>query len=208
MLGAFVITLLTGLEAFLVVGAAVAFVRKAQQPALVRAIRWGIVGSLATSGIGAWWLARVADQAWWERRLAVSAVLAILGLAVFMWHLRPLLQDAQRDSPRPVRAAPWAALCAFTIVVLSREGIHTLMLLVALLNPVRIAPLRLSVLAGLGVAVACAWAYGRYAPRLPMPVFAWLTAIVLAVTLALVAADAIADRGAPPQTGRELVSEP
>ena len=207
MLGVFVITLLTGLEGFLVVGAAVAFARKMQQPALVRAIRWGIVGALATIAAGAWWLARVPGQVWWERRFAIAAAVAIVVLAAFMWHWRGLLRDAPPTRPARPNGAIRMALFAFTIVVLSREGIHTLMLLLALLGPIRLTALRVSVVAGLAAAVACAWAWGRFAPRLRGRAFMWATAAVLAVTLALVLGDAIRDRGAPPGTGLELVVE-
>lgn len=204
MLGVFAMTFLTGLEAFLVIGAAVAFVRKAQQPALVRPIRWGIAASMATSAAGAWWLSRVADQVWWERRFAVLAGLAIAGLALFMWRRRAALSQAEHPRPARVHVAASAALFVFTIIVLSREGIHTLMLLGALLVQIRLPILRFSVLAGLAVAVACAWAWGRYAPRLRAPLFALATAIVLVISLALVVLDVTRDAAVPPETRLDL----
>ena len=126
---AFLVTFVDAIEAFLVVGVAVAFVRKTRQLALVSAVRWGIAASVLVSAGGAWWMAQAGNFARWERRFAVLAVLAIVGFATFMWRRRQLLIDTPGAAPVSTHLGGWAAVFLFTILVLAREGMHTLLLL-------------------------------------------------------------------------------
>jgi hypothetical protein len=54
MLQAFIITLREGLEAFLIVGISLSYLRKSGWAQLARAVHWGVVASLGLSGRSHW----------------------------------------------------------------------------------------------------------------------------------------------------------
>ncbi len=192
MLQAFAITFVDSLEAFLAIAATIAFLRKARQPALVSAVIWGIVVAIATSGVGAWLFSRVENQALWDGRFALVAAAGVAGLAAYMWRARALLSDvAPRDSANRTSGSVWLAFFLLTALIVSREGMHTVLLIGTFVVQIRMADLTTGVVSGLVLAGLAAWGWARYGHRLRLPVFVPITVVVLAVTMATLVNDAV-----------------
>lgn len=201
-LQAFAITFTDGLEAFLVIAATLAFLRKTRQPALASAVGWGIAVSIVTSFIGAWLFSRADNQALWEGRFAMTAAVAVAGLAVYMWRTRSRLTDAARRESG-VNMSRGAALAFFlaTALVVSREGMHTVLLIGTFVFQIRVPDLTIGVVSGLVLAGLIAWWWARHGHRLRLSVFVPVTVIVLAVVMTQLVNDALrnlANASAPP----------
>jgi high-affinity iron transporter len=188
---AFAITFADGLEAFLVIAATIAFLRKTRQPALAAAVRWGIVVSIVTSCFGAWLFSRADNQALWDGRFALAVAVALGALAVYMWRTRARLTDAARRASGPVTSRG-ATLVFFlaTALVMSREGMHTVLLIGTFLFQIRVPGLTFGVVAGLVLAALIAWGWARYGHRLRLAFFVPVTAIILAVVMTQLVSDA------------------
>jgi high-affinity iron transporter len=191
-LQAFALTFADGLEAFLVIAATVAFLRRTRQPALISAVTWGIAVSIVTSGIGAWLFSRADNQPLWEGRFALAAAFAIAGLTVYMWRTRSRLTDTA-TLERGATTSRAAALVFFlaTALVVSREGMHTVLLIGTFVVQIRVPALTAGVIAGLVLAALIAWWWARHAHRLRLSLFVPVTALVLAVVLSQLISDAL-----------------
>lgn len=188
---AFLLTFSDGLEAFFVVAAALAFLRKTRQRALASAVTWGIAVSVGTSLAGAWAFSRSDNQPAWEGRLALAAAAAIVGLAVYMWSSRRLLTEAAvSESSRGAGGGTWLAFFLFTLLVLTREGLHAVLLIGTFVVQIRVLELALGVLSGLVLAGIMAWMWARYGHRLRVPVFVPVTALMLVVAVVQLVNDA------------------
>jgi high-affinity iron transporter len=188
---AFLLTFSDGFEAFFVVAAAVAFLHKTRQRALASAVRWGIAVSIVTSLAGAWAFSRSDNQPLWEGRLALVAAAAIVGLAVYMWSTRALLAAAAvPESERGTGGGAWLAFFLFTLLVLTREGLHAVLLIGTFVVQIRVLELALGVVSGLVLAGIMAWVWARYGHRLRVSVFVPLTALILVVAVVQLVNDA------------------
>lgn len=190
-LQAFLLTLSDGLEAFFVVAAALAFLRKTGQRAIASAVTWGIAVSIVTSLAGAWAFSRSDNQPVWEGRLALLAAAAIVGLAVYMWSTRRWLAEAAvPESERGTGGGAWLAFFLFTLLVLTREGLHAVLLIGTFVVQIRVLELALGVVSGLVLAGIMAWVWARYGHRLRVSVFVSLTALILVVAIVQLVNDA------------------
>jgi high-affinity iron transporter len=201
-LQAFAITFTDSLEAFLVIAATVAFLRKTRQPGLASAVGWGIAVSFISSLVGAWLFSRADNQALWEGRLALTAAIAIAGLAVFMWRTRVRLTDPEmRDSRATTGGLAGLVFSLATALVVSREGIHTVLLIGTFVFQIRVPGLTMGVVSGPVFAGVIAWLWARYGPRLRLSVFVPVTVIMLALMMTQLVRDALqnlANASVPP----------
>jgi high-affinity iron transporter len=171
---AFVITLREGLEAFLVVAAAVAFLRHTGQQGLVGAIAWAVALSPMTSVTGSTVLSRVTRQSLARAALALAAAGAVLALGMWM-------RRVARCPPVDRSAAAAWALFAFALLILTREGLEMVLLLAAIVFQVRAFDLIAGALLGVAVAAAMAWCWAHFAPRLSRPRLTRATAILIVI---------------------------
>src|SRR5262249_13241954 len=136
-----VITLREGLEAFLIVAISIAYLRKSQRSELVPAVRWGIALAILLSIGAAELLHRAANQALWEGVLAVGAAISVAALTVHMWRTaRRIKRDIEghlHASTLKTGAAAFASVFFFTLLMITREGMETALLMGTLLFQVR-----------------------------------------------------------------------
>ena len=211
MLQAFAITFSDGLEAFLVIAVAIAFLRKTRQQALVPAVIRGIAVSVITSLIGAWLFSRAENQVLWEGRFALAAAAAVAGLAAYMWRTRRWLRDgAVREPTARPSVGIGLAFFLLTALVVSREGMHTVLLIGTFVFQIRVPDLTIGVVSGLVLAGLTAWLWARYGHRLRLSLFLPITAIILAVAIAQLVSDAVQNlaNANAPETFRELEAGP
>src|SRR6266545_7021850 len=182
MLQAFVITLREGLEAFLIIAISLSYLRKAGRTALVAAVHWGIAIALAASALGGYLLYYAANQEWLEGPLAMIAAVSVAWLVVHMWRTgRRMKSDIevrlQSSSTQP-RVAAFMGVFLFTLLMVSREGMETALLLMQLRETVHLV---LGAAAGVMGAVGVSWLWSRYGRRVNLGLFFQATAIFLFV---------------------------
>lgn len=185
MIQSFVITLREGLEAFLIVAISLAYLRKTDRRALVPAVHWGIAASILLSIGAGLLLQRARNQALWEGVLAVVAAVLVASLTVHMWRAaRRMKRDIEgrlEQSAEKTGAAAFAGVFLFTLVMITREGMETALLMNALLFQVKSPQIIAGAAGGTFVAAFVAWLWSRYGHRVNLARFFQVTAVFLLV---------------------------
>lgn len=185
MLQAFVITLREGLEAFLIVAISLAYLRKTGRRELIPAIHWGIAGSVALSIGAGLLLARARNQSLWEGVLAVCAAFLVASLTVHMWragrHMKREIEGRLAESSVKTGAAAFWGVFGFTLLMITREGMETAMLMNALLFQSRAFSIASGAVVGTVVAAGIAWLWSKYGHRVNLARFFQVTAVFLLV---------------------------
>jgi len=185
MLQAFVITLREGLEAFLIVAISLAYLRKTGRQSLVPAIHWGIAASIALSIGAGLLLATARNQSLWEGVLGITAAFLVASLTVHMWragrHMKRDIEGRLEASSERVGATAFWGVFSFTLLMITREGMETAMLMNALLFQVRAPNIAAGAVGGTLIAGFVAFLWSRYGHRVNLARFFQVTAIFLLV---------------------------
>jgi high-affinity iron transporter len=185
MLAAFVITLREGLEAFLIVAISLAYLRKSGQHKLVPAVHWGIGVSLVLSVAAAWLFQRASNQALWEGVLALTAAVLVASLIVHMWRhakrLKSEIEGSLAASAAKAGAKAMLGVFLFTLLMITREGMETALLMGTLFSQVGLSSIALGAVGGTLCAAGVAWLWSRYGHRVNLALFFQVTAVFLAV---------------------------
>jgi high-affinity iron transporter len=185
MLPAFVITLREGLEAFLIVAISLAYLRKTGRPGLVSAVHWGIGVSIVVSIGAAVLFQRASNQALWEGILALVAAVLVMSLIVHMWrHAKRMKREIEtrlESSALKTGAKAFAGVFLFTLLMITREGMETALLMGTLLLQEAGTNIIIGAAAGTVCAALVAWLWSRYGHRVNLALFFQVTAVFLAV---------------------------
>jgi high-affinity iron transporter len=185
MLQAFAITLREGLEAFLIIAISLAYLRKSQRPELIPAVHWGIATSVILS-IGAGWLFYQArNQALWEGVLALVAAVSVASLTIHMWRtakrIKKDIEGRLHTSAMKSGAAAFAGVFLFTLLMITREGMETALLMGTLLFQIKAVEMVVGAIAGMALAAFVAFLWSRYGHRVNLALFFQVTAVFLMV---------------------------
>jgi len=185
MLQSFIIVLREGFEAFLIVAITLAYLRKRGRERLVPAVRWGIAVSVLVSAALGFALMRGVNQALWEATFGVVAMVLVTSLVVHMWRtgsrMKPEMERRlQEVSSRPARWAAFGGVFLFTVLMISREGMETALMLLQL----RRGNMLLGALLGLAGAGAMAWSWARFGHLINLRRFFQVTGIFLLLFVA------------------------
>ena len=185
MIPAFIITLREGLEAFLIVAISVAYLKKTGRHELIPAVQLGIVVAIGLSlGLGLW-LMRGSQQSLWEAVLALIAAALVGSLVVYMWRTgRRMKREIEGRLELSASRAGWAAFAGvmgFTVLMITREGMETALLMVTLLFQVKQVDVLAGALVGTAAAAFVAWLWSRYGQRVNLARFFQVTAVFLIV---------------------------
>jgi high-affinity iron transporter len=182
MLQALVITLREGFEAFLIVAISLSYLRQSGRAQLISAVRWGIAVAVGVSALGGYLLYHAANQAWLEGPLAMLAAASVTWMVVHMWRFgRRMKKDIEghlRESSVKPGTAAFVGVFLFTLLMVSREGVETALLLMQLRETVHLA---LGAALGVTGAGVVAWLWSRYGHRINLGLFFQVTAIFLFV---------------------------
>jgi high-affinity iron transporter len=185
MIQAFIITLREGLEAFLIVAISLAYLRKSQRHELVPAVRWGIAVAIVISVAAAFLFQRAANQALWEGLLAVVAALSVASLTVHMWRtakrVKRDIEGHLQTSTLKTGAAAFAGVFAFTLLMITREGMETALLMGTLFFQIKSVSVVTGAVTGTLAAAFVAWLWSRYGHRVNLGLFFQVTAVFLLV---------------------------
>lgn len=188
MIQSFIIILREGFEAFLIVAVILAYLRKTGRQRLSPAVYSAIVVSVIASIALGYVLMQGVNQALWEAVLGLVAVVMVASLVIHMWRTAPRFkQNMQRRLDEVSSSASgWAAFSGvflFTLLMITREGMETALLLIQVHDSNMIS----GALLGLGAAGALAWAWARFAHLINLKRFFQVTGIFLLLFMAQVA---------------------
>jgi high-affinity iron transporter len=182
---AFVVTLREGLEAFLIVAISLAYLRKTGRRSLLPAVHWAIGSSVVLSIIAGLLLAKAANQALWEGVLALAAAVLVGSLIVHMWkvgkYLKRNIEGKLEAASVKTGTAAFIGVFIFTLLMITREGMETALLMNALLFQVKSMEILTGAIAGTLLAAGVAWLWSHYGHRVNLARFFQVTAIFLLV---------------------------
>lgn len=185
MLQAFVITLREGLEAFLIIAISLAYLRKSGRRELIPAVHWGIALSVLLSIGAAYLFQKASNQALWEGVLALVAAVSVASLTVHMWRtakkIKSEIEGHLRESAEKTGTAAWVGVFLFTLLMITREGMETALLIGTLLTQVQAMSIVSGAVAGTLAAAGVAMLWSRYGHRVNLALFFQVTAIFLMV---------------------------
>jgi high-affinity iron transporter len=185
MIQAFVITLREGLEAFLIVAISLAYLRKSGRRELVPAVHWGIAVAVAISIGAAYLFQQARNQALWEGVLALAAAVSVASLTVHMWRtakrIKGDIEGHLRASALKTGTAAFLGVFGFTLLMITREGMETALLMGTLLFQVQQMQIISGAIAGTALAAFVAWLWSRYGHRVNLGLFFQVTAVFLLV---------------------------
>jgi high-affinity iron transporter len=181
----FVITLREGLEAFLIVAISLTYLRKSGRSELIPAVHWGIGISLLLSVGAGLLLQRVSNQALWEGSLAILAAIMVGTLTVHMWRaarrIKSEIEGRLRRSATRLGAGAFASVFLFTLLMITREGMETALLMNAVLFQNKEGAVIAGAIGGTLCSAIIAWLWSRYGHRVNLARFFQVTAVFLFV---------------------------
>jgi high-affinity iron transporter len=182
MLQAFVITLREGLEAFLIVAISLAYLRKSGRAVLAKAVHGGIGTALVLSVIGGYLLYNASNQEFLEGPLAMVAAISVTWMVVHMWragrHMKGEIEGRLASSTGKAGAGAFVGVFLFTVLMITREGMETALLLLQLKETIYLA---IGAALGLVGAAVLASLWSRYGHKVNLGLFFQVTAIFLFV---------------------------
>jgi high-affinity iron transporter len=138
--------------------------------------------ALAVSAVGAFLLYNAANQEWLDGPLALAAAVSVTWMIVHMWRygrrMKGDIEGKLRTSTERSGTAAFVGVFLFALLMVSREGIETALLLIQLRETAHLAFAAATGVAGAG---ALAWLYARYGRRINLGLFFQVTAIFLLV---------------------------
>lgn len=183
MLQMFVITMREGIEAFLIVAIMAAYLRKTGRENLLPAVWWGTGAAVVLSVAASFLFREAGSQPLWEALLAGVAAVLVATMTIYMWRTARTLRATingrlEQAAVRPGTAAVFG-IFAFTLLMITREGMETALLITSLAFQVDASDLLLGAIAGVPVAALLAWAWTRYGHRVNLARFFQVTAVFL-----------------------------
>jgi len=177
------VTLREGIEMFLIVAIAAAYLRKTGRGTLLSAVSWGTAAAIAISVVLGTWLAEVAVLPKWEALLALIAAVLVISMVAYMLktarHLRRHIGlQLEAAAERPARAA-WVGVFLFVLLMITREGMETAFITASLFRQTETAHFVVGALVGLALAGLLAWAWLRYGSRVDLGLFFRVTSVFL-----------------------------
>jgi high-affinity iron transporter len=179
MLNALIIVFREGFEAFLTVAIIFAYLRKTGRDWLRPAVYWGIAVSVVASfALG--WLLQTVNQPMWEGILGLVAAVLVASFVIHVWRTAPRMKKnmeshMETHSSHRSRIVAIAAVFGFTVLMVTREGMETALMLIQ----VRQAHFWLGCGLGIAAAAAMSWAWAHYGHRINIRRFFQVTGLFL-----------------------------
>ncbi len=176
-------TLREGVEAFLIVAIAAAYLRQTGRIALLPAVWSGVATAAVLSIVIGLFLAEVVVTPLWEAVLALVAAALVISMALYMRRVAPQLRAAigtqlEQSAMKP-GAWAWLGVFAFVLLMITREGMEMAFITAALARNDNGAPLVAGALLGAVLAAILAWAWLRWGKRVNLKLFFQATSIFL-----------------------------
>ena len=185
MLQMLIITMREGIEAFLIIAIMAAYLKKTGRQVLLPAVWWGTgVAVLLSIGVS-FWFAEAGNKPLWEGLLAAVAAVLVASMVIYMWraarHLRAQIGAKLEAAAVKPGAAALLGVFAFVLLMITREGMETSLLITTLIFQNDSRDLVIGAIAGLALAALLAGAWSRYGHRVNLARFFQVTAVFLMV---------------------------
>ena len=155
----FTIALREGIEMFLILALILSYLKRTGRAALARAVYAGCAVSVATCFAAFLLFRRAANQSLWEGLLALLAAVLVASLLLYMKRVAAHLKsdiEAHVEASTHVASASRAfwGVFAFTLLMITREGMETALMISTALFQMRSAAVSLGLALGL-VGASC-----------------------------------------------------
>jgi high-affinity iron transporter len=178
-----VVTLREGIEMFLIVAIAAAYLRKTGREPLLSAVWWGSGAAVLVSTILGVWLAEFAVQPFWEGMLALIAAVLVISMVIYMLkaakHMRADIAARIESAARHSGVGAWFGIFLFTLLMITREGMEFAFVAASIANQAGAAALLSGAFVGLLLAAVLATAWVQYGHRIDLGLFFQVTSIFL-----------------------------
>lgn len=182
MLQAFMVVLREGVEAFLIVAIIIAYLRRTAQHHLLGTVRWGIFASVLTSALLGYllWVYEGANQPLWEGVFALVTVALVASFVIHMWRMGPELKRRMEEklsleAAKANRFSAHLGVFLFSVVMISREGMETVLLLFQIHEPRIVSGAVLGIFAAAGIG----FIWQQFGYRIPFKRFFQITSLFL-----------------------------
>jgi len=180
-----IFTLREGIEAFLIVAIAAAYLRKTGRGALLPAVWSGTAVALALSIVLGGFLAEYAVTPLAEGLLASVAAVLVLSMVAYMLGAAKRMRAAIAEKLEVAAARPgtgaWIGVFLFVLLMITREGMEMAFITASLMQQVETFALVPGALAGALLAALLAAAWVRWGHKVNLALFFQVTALFLAM---------------------------
>jgi len=188
MLQAFIVVFREGFESFLIVGIILAYLRRIGQHRLVPAMYWGIAASLVGSAGLGYMLSRGVNEALWEGIFGIATIVLVGSLVLHMWKAGPRMKRDMENklstiSSRDSGRLAFLGVFLFTLVMITKEGMETVLMLFQIHDPKLVTGVVLGVIG----ATVISWAWVNFGHLINVRRFFQVTAIFLLLFMAQIA---------------------
>ena len=177
MLQALIIVFREGFEAFLTVAIIFAYLKKTGRNALLPAVWWGIALSVVASAALGYVLQQI-NQPLWEGILALVAAVLVISFVIHIWRVAPTMKrDMEAKLEQHASSAwAWLGVFGFTLLMITREGMETALMLIQVGNMPRFW---LGCALGIAAAAMMSWLWAHYGHRINIKRFFQVTGLFL-----------------------------
>lgn len=183
MLETLLITFREGLEAFLIVAIMLAYVNKMGYTRLKKPIFSGIIVAIIISSTTGWHVAELAQDPVWEGSFAMIAGLMVASFTLYVMrtarHIKGDIGQKLEANAGKGGALAEIGVFIFTILMMSREGMETALMLGALTAQNDSTEMIIGALAGLASIAAIATLWASQSRRINIGLFLQVTGIFL-----------------------------
>ena len=178
-----IVTLREGIEAFLIVAIAAAYLKKTGRAGLLPAVWWGAGAALlASAGLGIF-LAETVVVPFWEGVLACVAACLVVSMVVVMSRAARTLRGdiGSRLEAAALRpgAGAWLGVFFFVVLMITREGMEAAFITAALARNADSGGMVFGAIAGIVLAALLSYAWVRFGHRVDLGLFFQVTSIFL-----------------------------
>lgn len=183
MMQALVIALREGLEAFLIVAITLAYLRQTGRHALTSAVYWGTGAGILASTVAGYFFGKAESKPFWEGTLAAIAAVLVVSMVVYMLsaakHMRANIAARIEAASLKTGSGAWIGVFAFVLLMITREGMETALMLSAVLFSAGMEDLAIGGVLGVLLAGLVAWGWGRFGSRIRLDRFFKVTSVFL-----------------------------
>jgi high-affinity iron transporter len=183
----FTIALREGIEMFLIIALILSYLKRTGRAGLARAVFAGTAVSLATCYVAFLFFQKAANRSLWEGVLALAAAVLVASLLVYMKrvsaHLKKDIESRveARAAHAGTPAGAFWGVFGFTLLMITREGMETALMISTALFQMRSAMVSLGLALGLILAVGIGFAWTRLGRGVDLKVLLNILAVFLAI---------------------------
>lgn len=183
MLETLVITFREGLEAFLIIAITIAYLVQTGRKNLVKPVFFGAVTAVLISLTAGWHIAELAQDPIMEGALAIVAGVLVASMTYMMIknakNIKAKISENIEQSADKGGMKAAIGIFIFTVVMISREGMETAMMLGAMSSAIDVGDIMLGALLGFAAVGAIGYLWISQSERINLKLFMQVTGVFL-----------------------------